>query len=177
MKRLEHRQVEILDQDHADFVEVDTLIQENANQLLKFRTFAKNHDWQSFHSNHYDWWTFPISSPSSYGYRYSVSNESVEKLKQSSQFLSNLSECVDLLLLSWGWDSMKNEKLAHVEPGQAWANWPIRLYKAWRSVQIFGLLEKEISLRFYAQFLREKGYSFEYRGRDLFDSITFREGN
>jgi len=162
----------MLDQDHADFIGVETLIQENANQLLQFRTFAENHDWHSFHSNHYDWWAFPIGSPSSYGYRYSVSKESVVILKQSSQFLSNLSECADLLLLSWGWDSAKNEKIVNVEPGQAWAHWPIRLYKAWRSMQIFGLLEKEISLRAYAHSLRESGQSFEYQGRDLFEEIT-----
>jgi hypothetical protein len=101
-----------------------------------------------------------------------VSKESVEILRQSSQFLSNLSECADLLLLSWGWDSAKNEKLANLESGQAWAHWPIRLYKAWRSMQTFGLLEQEISLRTYAHFLRESGQSFEYRGRDLFLEIT-----
>jgi len=167
----------MLDHDHADFIGVETLIQENAKQLLQFRTFAENHDWHSFHSNHYDWWAFPIGSPSSYGYRYSVSKESVEILKQSSQFLSNLSECADFLLLSWGWDSTKNEKLVHVEPGQAWAHWPIRLYKAWRSMQTFGLLEREISLRAYADTLRESGQSFEYRGRDLFHSITASEDN
>jgi hypothetical protein len=162
----------ILDSDHTDFIGVDALIEANANQLVQFRTFAQNRDWQSFHSNHYDWWAFPIGSPSSYGFRYSVSKESVEILRQSPQFLSNLSECADLLLLSWGWDSAKNEKLANVEPGQAWAHWPIRLYKAWRSMQIFGLLEQEISLRTYAHSLRESGQSFEYQGRDLFLEIT-----
>ena len=162
----------MLDRDHSDFVGVDQLIQKNANQLFQFRIFAENRDWQSFHSNHYDWWAFPIGSPSSFGYRYSVSKESVEVLKQSFLFLSNLSECTDLLLLSWGWDSAKNENLAYVDPGQAWAHWPIRLYKAWHSTQIFGFLEKEASLSSYAHHLREKGFSFEYQGRDLFDSIT-----
>jgi hypothetical protein len=46
------------------------------------------------------------------------------------------------------------------------------LYKAWRSMQTFGLLEQEISLRTYAHFLRESGQSFEYQGRDLFLEIT-----
>ena len=164
----------ILDSDHTDFIGVDALIEANANQLVQFRTFAQNRDWQSFHSNHYDWWAFPIGSPSSYGYRYSVSKESVEILKQSPQFLSNLSESADLLLFSWGWDSTKNESLANVDSGQAWANWPIRLYKAWRSMQTFGLPEKEVSLSAYAHYLRENGFSFEYRGRDLFDSIVAR---
>jgi hypothetical protein len=101
-----------------------------------------------------------------------VSKQSVEILKQSSQFLSNLSESAGLLLLSWGWDSAKNENLVNVDSGQAWANWPIRLYKAWRSMQIFGLSEREISLSVYAQHLRDNGYSFEYQGRDLFDAIS-----
>jgi hypothetical protein len=162
----------MLDSDHADFIGVETLIQENAKQLLQFRTFAENHDWHSFHSNHYDWWAFPIGSPSSFGYRYSVSKESVEVLKQSSQFLSNLSELAELLLLSWGWDCAKNENLANPDPGQAWAHWPIRLYKAWRSAQIFGLVQQESSLKAYAIYLRENGHSFDYRGRDLFDSIS-----
>ena len=165
----------ILDHDHVDFIGVDALIKENANQLSQFRTFAENRDWQSFHSNHYDWWAFPIGSPSSYGYRYSVSKDSVKVLKQSNEFLSNLSESAGLLLLSWGWDSVKNESLVNVDSGQAWAHWPIRLYKAWRSMQIFELLEKEISLSTYAHYLRENGYSFEYQGRDLFESISARE--
>jgi hypothetical protein len=106
-----------------------------------------------------------------------VSKESVVALKLSPKFLSNLSECADLLMLSWGWDAASNKPLAHVDSGQAWAHWPIRLYKAWRSMQIFGLLEKEISLSTYAHYLRETGVSFQYQGRDLFDSIKFREGN
>ena len=162
----------MLDRDHNDFIGVDALIQQNADQLSQFRTFAENHDWQSFHSNHYDWWAFPIGSPSSFGYRYSVSKDSVEVLRQSTQFLSNLSESAELLLLSWGWDTTKNENLANVESGQAWAHWPIRLYKAWRSMQIFGLVKQEAALNAYANYLRESGNSFEYRGRDLFDSIT-----
>jgi hypothetical protein len=75
----------MLDRDHSDFIGVDALIQQNADQLSQFRTFAENRDWQSFHRNHYDWWAFPIGSPSSYGYRYAVSKESVEVLKQSPQ--------------------------------------------------------------------------------------------
>jgi len=164
----------MLDRDHNNFIGVDILIQQNADQLSQFRRFAENHDWQSFHSNHYDWWTFPIGSPSSYGYRYSVSRESVEILKQSPQFLSNLSECADLLLWSWGWDCVKNQNLVNPELGQAWAHWPIRLYKAWQSAQIFGLVKQESSLSAYAHYLRESGYSFEYQGRDLFDLITAR---
>jgi hypothetical protein len=172
-----YREMAILDHDHSEFIGVDALINENANQLVQFRKFAENRDWYSFHSSHYDWWAFPIGSPSSYGYRYSVSKESVVALKLSPKFLSNLSECADLLMLSWGWDAASNKPLAHVDSGQAWARWPIRLYKAWRSMQIFGLLEKEVSLSTYAHYLRETGVSFQYQGRDLFDSITFREGN
>ena len=168
----EYHQMAILDNDHADFIGVDTLIQENANQLLEFRRFAENRDWHSFHSSHYDWWAFPISSPSSYGYRFSVSKESVDVLKQSPEFLSNLSECAELLMLSWGWDSTDNKPLAHVDSGQAWADWPIRLYKAWRSMKIFGLEKQEASLSSYAHYLRENHVSFEYRGRDLFEEFT-----
>jgi hypothetical protein len=172
-----YREMAILDHDHNEFIGVDALINENANQLVQFRKFAENRDWHSFHSSHYDWWAFPIGSPSSYGYRYSVSKESVETLKLSPKFLSNLSQCADLLMLSWGWDAASNKPLAHVDSGQAWADWPIRLYKAWRSMQIFGLKEREAALNSYAHYLREKGFSFEYRGRDLFDSISKGAGN
>lgn len=44
-------------------------------------------------------------------------------------------------------------------------------------MQIFGLVAQEASLNAYAQHLHENGYSFEYRGRDLFDSITFAPKN
>lgn len=166
----------MLDRDHSEFVGVDVLINENAKQLLKFQKFAENRDWKSFHITHYDWWAFPIGSPSSYGYRFSVSKESVFVLKQSCEFLSNLSDCAELLMLSWGWDSTKNKPLTHVDSGQAWADWPIRLYKAWRSMQIFGLEKQEVSLSSYAHYLRENQVSFEYRGRDLYASITTKAG-
>jgi hypothetical protein len=39
-------------------------------------------------------------------------------------------------------------------------------------MQTFGLLEKEVSLSAYAHYLKENGYSFDYRGRDLFESIA-----
>lgn len=42
-------------------------------QNEKFKQWAKRKSWSTFHSSHYDWWAFPIDSPSgSYGSAYQV---------------------------------------------------------------------------------------------------------
>ncbi len=156
----------------SEFVGVEELKLYQSNQVKIFRAWAKAQDWQSFHVNHYDWWTFPIKKPSSYGFRYTLNDEAVSVLRNDPEFISNLVEAARLLLLSWGWDLESRRLIDDPEPNQAWADWPIRLYKCHDSLIIFGQRMYAESVFEFARSLRLKGKSFEYSNRDLFDQMA-----
>jgi hypothetical protein len=160
------------DSDYSEFIGVESLVLENAYQLSKFREYASMKDWRSFHGSHYDWWAFPISAPSSYGFKYSVNTVAIESLKEDPVFLSNLRECAQLLLLSWGWDFQTNSEVPDPGVDQHWANWPIRLYKCWKSMSIFGLEVERDACFAYAKHLRRLGASFTYGELDLFQKMS-----
>jgi hypothetical protein len=164
--------VAIPERDHAEFIGCERLIKYHNNQIISFRKWASAGDWNSFHLNHYDWWAFPIVARSSYGYMYSVSAESVSLLKADKEFLTELAEGAQLLLLSWGWDYKTNQPIENPSSGQSWANWPIRLYKCWKSMRLLGCEAEEKACYEYAQWLKRNGISFEYGGRDLYEKFV-----
>ena len=167
--------VAIPEKDHAEFIGCEKLIQYHQDQLVNFRLWASTGDWNSFHHNHYDWWTFPIIAKSSYGHMYSVSAESVALLKEDREFLEKLAEGAQLLLQSWGWNYETNQPIEDLSSGQSWANWPIRLYKCWKSMRLFGCEEEEKACYEYAQWLKSSGQNFDYRGEDL--SLKFKSSS
>ena len=142
-----------------------------AAQVKEFEMWAKEGNWSQFHSNHYDWWTFPIDLPSSFGHKYTLDEEALSALYQDSEFLETLSKAASLLLLSWGWDIEKQELISQPDPDQHWASWPIRLAKCNRSLKLFQLNEFAESTATYARWLRDKGETFSYMGRDLYPEI------
>ena len=73
----------------------------------------------------------------------------------------------ELLLLSWGWDMMGSELISDPEPGQGWANWPIRLAKCNNSMRLLGQINAGESSAKCAAYLHEAGNSMIYNGRDL----------
>ena len=162
----------IPERDHTEFVGCEKLTEYHENQIASFRMWASTGDWNSFHHNHYDWWAFPITARSSYGHMYSVTMESVTRLKEDKKFMDELAEGAQLLLTSWGWDFKTNKPVINPSSGQSWANWPIRLYKCWKSMRLFGCEAEEKACYEYAQWLRKQGHSFEYRGRDLFEKFV-----
>jgi len=154
-----------------EFVGIQALKELQANQVELFRTWAKGGHWEAFHANHYDWWTFPIDAPSSFGFKYTLDESSISELSQDEEFLASLRKATELLLSSWGWDSTRNQPMQHPAKGQAWANWPIRLAKANRSLVLFKQADLVESTRALAKALEAQGYSFEYSGRDLLPEI------
>ena len=150
-----------------DFVGVDAIAEKHRAQVQQFCDWAAAHDWAAFHSHHYDWWTFPIDAPSSFGFGYTVYETERAQLTAAPGFLNTLEEAARLLLLSWGWDAITNAPVAHPEPNQSWQHWPIRWSKCARSLELFGLTEMHASCIAYGRHLRQKGESFQYRGRDL----------
>jgi hypothetical protein len=156
----------------SDFVGVSELKAQQAHQVLRFREWAAQGDWNSFHINHYDWWTFPITAPSSYGFKYSVTEDAIAELRDDIEFLDSLVEAAVLLLLSWGWDVTSNAEVSLPDRDQQWADWPIRLSKCYRSLRLFDRGEVGDSVSTYATLLHSRGVSFDYNGRDLFEDFT-----
>jgi hypothetical protein len=150
-------------------VGVEGLIAKNAAQLADFEAFAAGRQWNSFHHNHYDWWAFPIDERSSHGFAYTVFPAEVAQLRARPEFMAAIRRCAQLLALSWGWDLDAAAPVAapEVRRGQAWAHWPVRLYKAARCMRLFGLDAEFASLRALAVGLMGKGEEFSFGRHDL----------
>lgn len=160
--------------DHPSFVGVAELKRKQADQLARFERQAARGDWRGIHTDHYDWWMFPIDEQSQHGMAYVVYAGDIAELRQDPIFVRNYLRGVELLALAWGWDLAARAPVPHPAPGQAWSSWPIRLYKAARSLQLFGFQSEYDSLREYALRLIAQGASMRYGSSDL--SLLFTEG-
>lgn len=149
------------------FVGLQRLKQKQREQLEFFEDWASKEQWETFHGSHYDWWMFPTDEPSSYGFAYTVFEGDIAELKKDKNYIKNYLRGVELLALSWGWNLAKRQHIPNSGPNQKWQNWPIRLYKASRSLQIFGFEAEFESMSVYARELIQSGADMEYNGRDL----------
>jgi hypothetical protein len=147
------------------FVGIAELKRKQAEQLATFERWATRGDWQAIHNAHYDWWMFPLDERSQHGDAYTVYAGDIAELKQDPAYVRSYLRGVELLALAWGWDLAARQYLAHPQRGQAWSRWPIRLYKAARSLQLFGYTDEFESLKAFALDLLRKGESLRY-GRD-----------
>ncbi|MCX6015536.1 MAG: hypothetical protein NT020_08155 [Chloroflexales bacterium] len=151
----------------SDFVGILALTRTHHNQVAAFRRWAGRGDWSKFHYEHYDWWAFPISKKSTYGSKYVVFSGDVAVLNANPQFVTDYVDGVQLGAAAWGWDVHAGASIADPAPGQAWADWPIRLSKMLRSTAYFGQRALAQSLRHYGQSLIAQGTSLMYKGKDL----------
>ena len=152
---------------NPEFAGLQKIKDQQREQLELFEEWASKNQWGKFHLSHYDWWMFPIDEPSSYRYMYVVYEGDIEELKKDSEYIRNYLRGVELLALSWGWDLKKRGYISDPMPDQAWQDWPIRLFKASKSLKLFGFKEEFESMRMYAKDLIEKGEDMTYRGKDL----------
>lgn len=150
-----------------EFVGIEELKRKQKWQLDKFEEWAATGNWEMIHGSHYDWWMFPISSPSKFGFGWSVFEEEINELKKDENYIRNYLRGVELLALSWGWDAKKAGYIPDPTPSQCWHNWPIRLYKVARSLAIFGFNDYYQSMRKYAQDLIKQKVKMTYGGSDL----------
>ena len=120
-----------------------------------------------FHSSHYDWWAFPIDRPSSYGLKYTVYSGEISRLREDAAFLERYARGIQLVSASWGWDAPGCRPLPAPRPGQSWRRWPVRLFKAALSAQLFGYDALFQSLKTYARGLMRQGEEIAYAGHDL----------
>jgi hypothetical protein len=152
---------------HPRFVGLAELKRKQAETLARFETRAASGDWNAIHRDHYDWWMFPIDEASQHGAAYVVYAGDIADLKDDPIFVRNYLRGVELLALAWGWNLAERQPVAPPQPGQAWSNWPIRLYKAARSLQLFGFTDAFESLRTFALELLGRGVSLRYGKDDL----------
>lgn len=160
-----------------EFIGVQALKKQQAEQLDLFNRWAREGHWELFHLNHYDWWTFPIMLPSSKGFAYSLNNEAISELSLDEGFIQTLRRCTELLLTAYGWDWEQNRINANPAEGQYWNNHPIRLAKCNDSLKIFGQSDLVLATRRYADWLKAHGEDFEYMRRDLYAEIQSDEHN
>ena len=157
---------------HAEFVGLEALKAKQAWQLGLFENWAATARWDAIHSAHYDWWMFPIDAPSSYGYAWTVYEGDVAELLSDADFMTGYLGGAELLALAWGWDLGARAAIPDPHRDQRWQDWPIRLHKCARSLQLFGQESQFESLRGYALLLLWEGVDMTYRGKDL--SLLFR---
>jgi hypothetical protein len=148
------------------FVGVQGLKAKHRETLVSFRASASAGEWMKIHRDHYDWWMFPIDEPSGYGLAYTVFGGDVLGLRGDAAYMAEYLEGASILARAWGWSLEGACPVAAPAPGQRWQNWPIRLYKATKSLKLFGCEREYASFRVYGQRLLAAGVSFEYT-RDL----------
>jgi len=148
------------------FVGLEALKEKQLSTLLRFREWSAQGRWAALHAAHYDWWMFPTDEPSGYGFAYTVYAGEVAALRADGDYLRRYLEGAGLLALAWGWDLEDATPVPDPAPDQCWQEWPIRLYKATRSLRLFGCEREFRSLRIYGRRLLAAGASFEYH-RDL----------
>ncbi len=149
------------------FAGLERLKDTHSAQIEAFEEWAAHGEWELFHSSHYDWWVFPIHKPSAYGLEWTVYEGEVSILKQDTQFIRKYQRGVELVSAAWGWDLLQKDYIPRPAPGQSWHQWPVRLFKAALSVQLFGYSELFTSLKLYALNLMRQGESMEFNGHDL----------
>jgi hypothetical protein len=152
---------------HPSFVGLGELKRKQADHLARFERLAAAGDWQAIHRDHYDWWMFPIDEHSQHGAAYVVYPGDIAELKRDPEYVRSYLRGVELLALAWGWELGARRPVAQPAPGQAWSHWPIRLYKAARSLQLFGFADEFESLKAFALELLARGESLRYGKDDL----------
>jgi len=152
---------------NPQFVGLRAIKDKQKEQLELFEEWASENQWINFHEKHYDWWMFPIDEPSSKGYAWTVYEGDVTELKKDDKYIRNYLRGAELLALSWGWDLLNRRYITDPKPDQKWQNWPIRLYKASKSLKLFGFEEHFESMKMFARDLILKGERMTYDERDL----------
>ena len=115
---------------------VANLKRRQAEQLRIFEGYARGHQWDRFHTDHYDWWMFPINRPSSYGDLYNFSATELESLRSNPEFMASYRRGVQLVALSYGWDTTTSTPVPLMEKGQGWRHYGVRLGKMATSLQL-----------------------------------------
>lgn len=152
---------------YSDSYGGDDLIKgEQIAQRTEHERLAASGSWSRIHSDHYDWWAYPIDRGSSaYGETFNVAGEPLERLKTDQEFLSSLAKEIEIQALALGWSLYDGDFIPQLdwEKGQDWRKaYPTRLWKMTRSAQIFGLEREFESLLSLQGSLEAAGIRFNH---------------
>jgi len=153
---------------NEEFIGTEALKDKHTRQIVQFEKWAIESNWIAFHSNHYDWWTYPINRRSAYGDLYKLTSLAIDELKADEDFIHLHRRGIQLGALAWGWDILLSKYINNPGPSQCWSNWPVRLNKMGQSAKLFGLTDLFTSLCIFATDLKRKGESFDYCGKDMY---------
>ncbi len=146
-----------------------TLVEDQAKQVKKFREYAESGSWNKFHSEHYDWWTFPIDRGSvAYGEKYNVAKTNRKRLRNNKEFTDSVAEAARLYASALGWDLDKEDwiEAPDFEKGQDWRKfYGTRVYKMARSLQVLGRCKEFESVRLLVDSVKAAG---KYVGNDKY---------
>jgi len=142
----------------------DLIKDEQRIERMNHEDLVSSGSWDRIHSDHYDWWAYPIDRGSTaYGETFNVAGEPLKRLRRDPEFLASLAREIEIQALALGWSLYDANFLEQIdwEKGQDWRKaYPIRLWKATRSAQIFGLEEEFESMLMLQRSLKDAGVKF-----------------
>lgn len=154
-------------EEYTTYGGTDDLMVRNTEQHQKFSEWASKREWKNFHREHFDWWAFPIDEVSNtYGERFRVPDEEIEKLRKDPEFLKRLDENLQNAAAAYGWDIKQGRWIPDDVRDQEQVPQTlsqIRLYKMARSAMVFGRCSHFRSLQRMYDNLSSFGW---YKGQD-----------
>ena len=134
---------------------VRNMLQVQQEQLASFAKFTERKQWNHIHSDHFDWYMFPIEDGSQR--QYNVLSEDVKELKSNETWLTGYRRGVEYVAQAWGWDVKTGTSIDSADEGQRWTRWDVRLAKMLRSLWIFGQKDYLDNLLLFARKIAPNG--------------------
>ena len=129
--------------------------------LGKFKRSASALKWDEIHSDHFDWWMFPIDDGRLVEYNL-TSETDIEILRADPEWLASYRESICIVAAAMGWDI---QKMQFIEPphGSRWTdirnhNKDVRLAKMIRSTWLLQVEDLFRSLQKFAHRINEELY-------------------
>jgi len=142
--------------------------------LGRFQRLERAGQISRVHSDHFDWWMWPIEDGSKKQFNV-VTQEHVDTLKADPVWRANYLEAARICAAAWGWDLTKGRLIRDRQRGQRWDGVDVRLAKMIRSLWLFEEREAFLSLQKFAYSVlwhEKEGRSFRYGGIVLDELLT-----
>jgi hypothetical protein len=150
-------------------VALNVMLKEQQDQLVKFRKYAETKKWQRIHSDHYDWYMFPIEDGSQR--KYNVYADDVTELKNNRKWILGYREGIEFCAKAWGWNAKCKCMIQPPDKDMGWTAWDVRLAKIIRSLWLFEETQLLHSMQEFARIVKPNmGLSY---GRICLDEVFY----